>query len=87
MACQQPGKDQYETLDDLRTFMDRKGSNYLVLGDEDADENYDMLMQLVKAVDFRQVAYDHSCYFFERTMPASAEAPSTGTAPTTGTAP
>ena len=88
MAYPQPGKDPCDTVDDLRAFMDRKGSNYLVVGDEDETENNKIVRQLVKkgvplTVDFRQVAYDNSCYFFERTTPASAEAPNPSSEPST----
>jgi hypothetical protein len=91
MAYPQPGKDPCDTVDDLRAFMDRKGSNYLVVGDEDETENNKIVRQLVKkgvplTVDFRQVAYENSCYFFERTTPASAEAPNPSTEPSTSPA-
>jgi hypothetical protein len=92
MACQQPGKDPSDTIDDLRAFMDRKGSSYLVVGDEDEPENCRIVVQLVKkdvplTADFRQTAYESGCYFFERTKPISVELPSTSTAPSTTTAP
>lgn len=91
MACPQPGKDPSDTLDDLRAFMDRKGSSYLIVGDEDEDENNRIVRLLVKkgvplTDDFRQVAYEHSCYFFVRMTTASAEAPSPATEPTTSPA-
>ncbi len=90
LVYQPLGSDSYDTLDGLRAFMDSKKSNYLVVGDEDDDENNMVVRQLVKngaplTADFQQLDYDHSCYLFERTAPISVEVPSA--APATGTAP
>jgi hypothetical protein len=71
--------------------MDRKGSSYLIVGDEDEPENCRIVKQLVKkgvplTDDFRQVAYQNSCYFFVRITTASAESPPPATEPSTGPA-
>jgi hypothetical protein len=75
MVCPSENEPLLRTADDLRAFMDRTGSKYVVVGDEDVAANVDLAKDLVKAEDFHQVSYENSCYFFERVAPVVAEEP------------
>ncbi len=70
-----PPTDREFTADEVLQMMAHNGSRNLVLGDEDDDINYPVVMNVFRSPRFHQLYYDNKCYFFEIVTPTTTSGP------------